>query len=42
MGTTVPEEYTASVLRVGESEVRKWQITQNLPNLLAQAQRYHR
>ena len=42
MVTTVWGGYTASVLRVGGSEVRKWQVTQNLPNLLAQEQSYCR
>jgi len=42
MGATVPEGYTASVLRVGGSEVKKWQVPQNLPNSLAQAQSYLR
>jgi len=42
MSATVPEGYTASVLRVGGSEVRKWQVTQNLPNSLAQLQSYRR
>jgi len=38
MCATVPEGYTASVLRVGGSALRKWQVAQNLPILIAQAQ----